>query len=660
MASITPHRRPGLKRQHSVTLRETPRTPESTAPAAAGQRQACKNARVKASMIQGCAPDAGPQAHTQARLQARVDFPEGNADGQGRLVLAFAAPVATLTAHSLAEVPAVLDAAMAAARAGRWVVGWVAYEAAPAFDPALRVRPSGGPLPLAAFAIHAAPATPKMATADDKEFACGPWRMTASRGQACAAIGNLRRRIAAGDFYQVNLTTRLVADFAGSGDALFDALRAAQPAGYCIHLRDAGREILSVSPELFFDWRPDGTLSTRPMKGTAPRHADPAADAAAAQALQASAKERAENLMIVDLLRNDLARIAVTGTVRVPRLFEIDALPTAWQMSSTVQCMTRPGAGLADVFRALFPCGSVTGAPKVAAMAAIAAMEAAPRGAYCGAIGLIRPGGHATFNVGIRTVTLDRAIGRNTGNAECGIGSGIVSDSAPEDEYAEWLVKRRFLLRASAGFELLETLALEDGRYLLLARHLERLAQSAEHFGFVHERARAEASLAAVAAAHPAGRWRVRLLCDRSGAARAEAFALEPTPDEVAVVLAATPITGDAEFLRHKTTERSAYAAFAPPAGVFDTLLRNACGELTEFTRGNVAIDLDGSLVTPPLACGLLPGVLRAELLARGEIVERVVRVEELSRATGLWFINGVRGRVRARLIDAKRPTCRP
>jgi para-aminobenzoate synthetase/4-amino-4-deoxychorismate lyase len=629
-------------------------------------------------------------------VKARIDFPQADADGQ-RLALAFAEPVATLTAHTLAEVPAVLDAAMAEAHASRWVVGWVAYEAAPAFDPALAVRPPAGPLPLAAFAVYVAPDT-SAATDDGQDFRCGPWRMTTPQDQALAAIAELRRRIGAGDFYQVNLTTRLVADFAGDSAALFEALRATQPAGYCLHLRDAAWEILSVSPELFFDWRPDGTLSTRPMKGTAPRHADAGADTAAAAALQASAKERAENLMIVDLLRNDLARVAATGTVRVPRLFELDALPTAWQMSSTVQCATRPGVGLAEVFRALFPCGSVTGAPKVAAMAAIAALEPSPRGAYCGAIGLIRPGGHATFNVGIRTVTIDRRAmpgkdmaafaqgrpkqtrhapkaqtarstlgdtriserselsgtpreGGEGGRAICGVGSGIVFDSAPADEYAEWLIKRRFLLRASAGFELLETLALHDGQYILLERHRERLAHGAAHFGFVHDPAHAMEALDALAAAHPVGNWRVRLLCDRSGAAHAEAFALEPTPDEVAVVFASAPIEGDAEFLLHKTTRREAYAAFAPPPGVFDTLLWNARGELTEFTRGNLVLEIDGALVTPPLACGLLPGVLRAELLARGELVERLVRMDELPRAAGLWFINGVRGRVRARLI---------
>lgn len=576
-------------------------------------------------------------------MRARLDFPDGKG---GRLRLRFAAPQAVLIAKSSPDVPAVLDRAMAAARAGHWVVGFVAYEAAPAFDAALEVRPPAPFLPLAAFAVYAA-AEQGAESATEAGFHCGPWRIATDPPAACAAIDTLRQRIADGEFYQVNLTTRLASDFSGSGSALFASLVAAQPAGYCLHLQDDDWEILSVSPELFFDWRPDGVLTTRPMKGTAPRHGEAARDAAAAAALRASEKERAENLMIVDLLRNDLSRIARLGSVRVPELFALDALPTVWQMSSTVACITRPEVGLAEVFAALFPCGSVTGAPKIAAMAAIAALETAPRGAYCGALGLIRPGGHATFNVGIRTVTLDRQASR----AECGIGSGIVSDSQAEAEYAEWLAKRRFLLRATAGFALLETLALDDGAFVLLEGHLARLSASAEHFGFPCERARVLRHLEALAAAHPVGRWRVRLLLDRQGRLQSEAFPLAPTPQEATVVLASRPIVAEPEFLCHKTTERSAYAPFSPPPGVFDTLLWNARGEITEFTRGNVVVELDGERLTPPVAAGLLPGVLRAELLARGEIVTRHLRIADLARADALWFINSVRGWVRVKLI---------
>lgn len=576
-------------------------------------------------------------------MKARIDFPR--AEG-GRERLDFSAPRAVLSATTPDEVPGVLAAAERQAHAGRWVVGCVAYEAAPAFDVALRVRPAAGPLPLAVFAIHDAP-DQRADDAHAADFSCGPWRMLPSPEGGLAAVGAVQRGIVAGDYYQVNLTARLRAAFAGDGPALFDALRTTQPAGYCAHLDGGAWEVLSVSPELFFDWRPDsGVLTTRPMKGTAPRGADAATDAAAAQALRASAKERAENLMIVDLLRNDLARVAALGTVRVPELFALDALPTAWQMSSTVQCATRPGTSLAEIFRALFPCGSITGAPKVAAMAAIAALEEAPRGAYCGAIGLLRPGGHATFNVGIRSVVIDRTAGR----AECGIGSGIVADSTAAAELDEWRVKRGFLLRATAHFELLETLRLEDGAYPERARHLARMAASAAHFGFAFDRACAAAALDELARRHPAGAWRARLLCDRAGVPRAACHALEAAPAAAAVVLAAGPIEGDAEFFLHKTTERAAYAAFVPPAGVFDTLLWNARGELTEFTRGNVVVELDGRRVTPPVACGLLPGVGRAILLERGAVTERVVRREDLPRATGLWFVNSLRGCLPVRL----------
>jgi para-aminobenzoate synthetase/4-amino-4-deoxychorismate lyase len=277
-------------------------------------------------------------------------------------------------------------------------------------------------------------------------------------------------------------------------------------------------------------------------------------------------------------------------------------------------------------------------------MAAIAEMEPSPRGAYCGAIGVVRPGGYAQFNVAIRTVSL------NGGQACCGIGSGITYDSSPTAEYEEWLVKRRFLLRASAHFQLLETLRLEDGVYWLLPGHLARLGASAQHFGFPCDEATVRRALAATAAAYAAGAWRVRLCLNRQGQPRLETFALESPPSEVPVALGVAPVDSRDEFLQHKTTERVAYRPHEPRAGCFDTLLWNERGEITEFTRGNVVVELDGRRLTPHLACGLLPGVLRADLLARGEIVEAVIRREDLTRATGLWFINSVRGMLPARL----------
>ncbi len=379
-------------------------------------------------------------------MLARFDFAQ---EGGGRFVADFGRPSSLRIAHRVDEVVATLAWAQERAHSGCWVAGFVAYEAAPAFDPAFAVLP-GGSLPLAWFAafpegdfppapdpgaIDRAPAPPgDTATA-------ARWRLATSRRDADAAIAAIRAQIAAGGVYQVNLTTRLQTAWEGDAAAWFDGLRAAQPDGYCAYLDLGSHRIASVSPELFFDWDEDGILTTRPMKGTAPRDSDPDRDAGFARYLRESAKERAENLMIVDLLRSDLGRIARTGSVRVASLFDVAALPTVWQMTSTVRGRTRAGVGLPEVFGALFPCGSVTGAPKVAAMRAIAAHEPGPRGVYCGAVGLLRPGGHATFNVAIRTVAVDVPARR----AECGIGSGITYDSTAAGEWAEWMAKTRFL-----------------------------------------------------------------------------------------------------------------------------------------------------------------------------------------------------------------------
>ncbi|CAG4884204.1 Para-aminobenzoate synthase, aminase component [Georgfuchsia toluolica] len=568
-----------------------------------------------------------------------IDFPD--IDG-GRWRMRFVQPHRLFITHVLDEVPTVIAQAEAAARDEHWVVGFVAYEAAPAFDPALQVKAATAALPLAAFAVYGSYDEALTTDAKDRDsFACGRWSMTASRSAIDAGIADIRAAIGNGDYYQVNYTTRLESKFSGSAAALYAALCEAQPDGYGAYLDGGEWQIASASPELFFDWTPDRTLTTRPMKGTAPR-------TASVDALRDSAKERAENLMIVDLLRNDLARVAETGSVAVTRLFDIEPLPTAWQMTSTVRCKTRTEVTLVDVFRALFPCGSVTGAPKVAAMQAIAELESTPRGVYCGAIGLIRPNGHATFNVAIRTVAVDA----KTGTARCGIGSGITLDSTAAAEYAEWLVKRRFLLHATAAFDLIETLRLEAGHYWLLDRHLRRLQDSAEHFGFDCDVDGIRRKLEGNVRQHSKSAWRVRLLLGRDGSVKLETHALEASPAIVRVALALTPIDSGSETLQHKTSERAIYAPHAPAsADIFDTLLFNERGEVTEFTRGNVVVELDGKRITPPLSCGLLPGVLRAELLASGEVSEAIVMRADLARATRLWFINSVRGELLAQIV---------
>jgi para-aminobenzoate synthetase/4-amino-4-deoxychorismate lyase len=572
---------------------------------------------------------------------ALIAFAGAGPQGQS-LELAFGPPRLLLVARAPGEVRGVLDAAQHHARDGRWCVGFVRYEAAPAFDAALQVHEPDGPL--AWFAVYDA-AEPWPA-GQHGTYAPLQWRSLIERAAFDAQIGRIHQAIADGEVYQVNLTAPLESRFSGDAQALFHALHRAQPGGYAAFIATGhGEQILSVSPELFFDWR-DGRILGRPMKGTAPRGATPEDDAAQSERLLASEKERAENLMIVDLIRNDLSRVAEPFSVQVPALFERRAWPTVWQMTSDVVARTRPGTTLAEVFGALFPCGSVTGAPKVQAMRWIHRLEGRARGVYCGAIGVLQPGGAATFSVGIRTVVL------RGDEARCGIGSGITIDAPADAEWREWQHKRSFLERAAEPFELLQTLRMEQGACPALELHLARLGEAARHFGYRFDEAALRGALQALAAQHPSGAWRVRLLSDAQGRVQAQAFALAATPQPVSVRLAASPLEAPLEFVRFKTTRRGHYEAFAPadPA-LFDTLLWNAAGEVTEFTRGNViALMDDGRRITPPLRCGLLDGVGRALALREGRVAEAVLRVDELGRVRQLWFVNALRGELAAQL----------
>jgi para-aminobenzoate synthetase/4-amino-4-deoxychorismate lyase len=587
------------------------------------------------------------------RPTALIDFRSPDA-GAAPLRLAFGAPRETLRATSLDDVVPLLARVDALARAGAWCVGYLCYEAAGAFDEAFETHaPSDPARPLAAFAVYDAP-LPDPAAFDSDAAATVRWTGGPQRDAFDGVIAEILRAIADGEVYQANATAPLTGTLQGDPLALFAALRRAQPNAYAAYL-DFGTEasaddrILSVSPELFFDWRGDRLLA-RPMKGTAPRGATPAEDAAQAEFLRSAAKERAENLMIVDLLRNDLSRLATPHSVRVPRLFHTEAWPTVWQMSSDVVAATRPGTTLEQVFGALFPCGSITGAPKVQAMRLINALEPEPRGIYCGAIGVVQPGGAATFNVPIRTLAL-RHDGLAT-QVRCGIGSGITADATAAGEWDEWRHKRAFVDRASQAFELLETLRLEDGTFVDVQAHLARMAEAATHFAFASPIESARTALDALRAAHASGCWRVRLLASRAGVARAQAFALAPTPAPVRVRLADRPLAGSTgEFVRFKTTQRAHYDAFAPADdGVFDTLLWNERGELTEFTRGNVALRIDGRWLTPSLSCGLLAGIARARLLREGAIEEAVLTRGDLARAEAVAFFNSLRGWVAAAL----------
>ena len=595
-------------------------------------------------------------------LTALVDFADPHATESAQPAVpigagtrhAFGTPLEVLAAHQLSEVRAVVEAAYAASLAGKWCVGYLAFESAPAFDAAFTVH-TEATQPLAWFAVYdQALPWPAPVAAD----VTVDWQALVARADFEAALARIHAAIGAGDLYQVNYTAQMhgavrnvvAADAATCGPALFAALQRAQPGGYAAYLdTGASGQILSVSPELFFDWR-DGGLLARPMKGTAARGGNPQDDAQRAADLRASPKERAENVMIVDLLRNDMSRVALPHSVQVQRLFHTQALPSVWQMTTDVRARTRPDCTLWDLLAALFPCGSVTGAPKVQAMRMIRALEPEARGVYCGALGVLRPGGAATFNVPIRTVTL-RADASDRVQARCGIGSGITFDAQPQGEWQEWQHKQAFVQRASSPFELLETLRLQDGIAPHRDAHLARMRLAAVHFGMPWDVARVHAVLDALAHKHPAGNWRVRLLLDARGQARCEAFALPTDPPQVRLQLAARPFAqAHSEFTRFKTTRRAHYDAFtSADPGVFDTILWNEDGCLTECTRGNIAVLRDGIWTTPPASCGLLAGVGRARYLAQGRLTEGLVRADELAHAQGLAFINSLRGWIDAR-----------
>ncbi|XAH25792.1 aminodeoxychorismate synthase component I [Xylophilus sp. GW821-FHT01B05] len=573
---------------------------------------------------------------------AFIDF-VGSHAGEPPLRLAFSDCRQVLRADTLAEVRGVLDAAEGAAAAGAWCIGFLRYEAAPAFDAAFAVHPAEGPLAWFAVFDTAAPwpEQPHAGTWEPMD-----WQDSLEREDFDARIARIHQAIVDGESYQINLTSRLYSRFAGDPLALFHALHRAQPGSYAAFIDTGTEQVLSVSPELFFDRRGQQVLA-RPMKGTAPRGATPEDDAAQARHLRTSEKERAENLMIVDLLRNDLSRVAQPFSVRVPALFETRAWPTVWQMTSDVTATLRPGTTLAQLFGAIFPCGSVIGVPKVRATELIRSLEPGPRGVYCGAIGVLRPGGDATFSVAIRTVEV-----RN-GSATCGIGSGVTIDAQADGEWQEWRNKRAFLQRAQAPFDLLETLRLQDGRWPALDEHLARMADAARHFGFPERAAEVRAAAQALATAHAEGLWRVRLLLTAAGQVEAQAFHMEESAVPVNVRLAGAALQpGHPDFVRFKTTWRAHYDQFTPTgAEVFDVLLWNAEGELTEFTRGNVAVCLDGHWLTPPLGAGLLPGIGRAHWLRSGRITETRLTRGDLQRAEGLAFFNSLRGWLPARLV---------
>lgn len=552
------------------------------------------------------------------------------------------------------SVPGVLDAAEAAVAEGKWVAGFVAYEAAPGLDGVLQTVPAQGSrfeeLPAAWFAVF--PDRFPAVEAEHGGYSLDEWVSTIDEAHHSRSVDRIQRHIRHGDTYQVNYTFGMSSRFSGSPLALYRDLIGAQACGYGAFL-DAGRwQIASASPELFFEW--DGnSIVCRPMKGTAARGLLTGDDEARRMALLSSEKDRAENVMIVDMVRNDLGRVAEVGSVETPALFSAEKYDTVWQLTSTVTARTRPGTSLASVFGALFPSASITGAPKVATMEIICDLEQHPRGVYCGTIGFGGPGPDGkpewAFNVAIRTVVVDR----EQGVAHYGTGGGVTIDSTAEGEYREALLKAEVLARRTADFRLLETIRWEPGAGLwLLDRHLNRLMESAWYFDIPIDRSDPEELLEAATAELNSGSV-VRLLVDRIGKTTVEVSELPVAGALVLLAIDDRPIDRLEPLLYHKTTSRGVYEmAAARHPNAHDVVLWNEGGEVTETTICNLAVLIAGEWWTPPVSSGCLPGTYRAELLDQGRLIERVVLLDDLRRAESIARLNSVRGWEPAELAE--------
>jgi para-aminobenzoate synthetase/4-amino-4-deoxychorismate lyase len=563
---------------------------------------------------------------------------------QGQGGLQFTQPANIVVALRADEVATALQAIEAMVNQHRqYAAGFICYEAAAAYD--LAVHAPIPDLPLLWFGLYEKAElindwrsliTPQTVFPADT---VSDWQPAISLADYARAVHRIKDYLAAGHSYQVNYTFPLHASFAGDPWTLFAQLAMAQQAEYAAFINIGRFVIGSASPELFFQL--DGErLTAKPMKGTATRGRTLAEDEAQIAGLRQSEKNRAENLMIVDMIRNDLGRVAQIGSVAVPHLFAVERYPTLLQMTSTVTARTQ--ASVAEILMRMFPCASITGAPKVRTMEIIRELEPYPRGIYTGAIGFIGPNRQARFSVAIRTVLIDQ----HKHQARYSVGSGLVWDSDAVGEYEECRLKARVLTTPRPAFQLLEALLWEpDKGYFLLAEHLVRLAETAIYFGIPLDRPAIEAGLTDLARTlNAAGKIRLRVDLDGRFALEAESLTRGALPQPVRVGLAREPVDSGHLWLYHKTTRREVYAAArASRPDCDEVILWNERGELTEACTANLVLDLAGDGVTPPVMSGLLAGTFRGKLLAQGRIREQVLTRADLDQARGIYLINAVR-----------------
>ncbi|MBU2514228.1 aminodeoxychorismate synthase component I [bacterium] len=563
-------------------------------------------------------------------------------------IVEFKNPIKTFQADNCQQVlPCLEDVESQVKSYGGYAVGYVAYEASPAFDSVLTVHKTGRH-PLLVFGIFEGFRPFSINEHERQDYQFDKWQPNISKETYRDAIATIKHHIAEGDTYQVNYTFVLRSLFKGDTRTLFLDIQDALQAEYAAYLEMENNIICSFSPELFFSLKKDRLVS-KPMKGTAKRGLTIAQDNQNIRELSLCKKNRAENIMIVDMIRNDMGRVAETGTVTVESRFDVEKHPYVLQMTSTVS--SRVNTSLTAIFRSLFPCASITGAPKVRTMEIINRLEREPRGVYTGCIGYYDTEGTARFNVAIRTIRIEKPAGL----AEYAVGSGIVWDSNTDSEYEECLMKADFLSQKPQPFKLFESLLWEaDTGYFLLEEHLKRLSDSADYFGFVFSRQQVLSRLKASENEMPPEGAKVKILMNRKGTIEIEIGTLDGVKtNDLRVGLAREPVNSQNRFLYHKTTIRDVYEqARQSKPDCDDVILWNEREEVTESCRANVVADINGELLTPPVICGLLGGTFREQLIREKIIKEKVITIDDLKKATRIYTINSVRRWMTASLIE--------
>ena len=547
----------------------------------------------------------------------------------------FTQPIKELKTRDLSEVADLLAQVESYQEQGYYVVGYVSYEAAPAFEEKLAVHKA----PLLAeyllyFTVHDRVETSPIPLTYEEIVLPSRWQEETSAENYEKAIAQIHHHLRQGDTYQVNYTVQLKQDLSANPFAIYNRMVVEQEAGYNAYVEHDEMAVISMSPELFFEQN-DRELTTRPMKGTTQRGVTDQEDLAQASWLEQDPKNRSENMMIVDLLRNDMNRISEVGSEHVERLCQVEQYSTVWQMTSTIKSQLRPDVDLVEIFRSLFPCGSITGAPKIATMEIIKNLEPQPRGVYCGTIGLLLPNGRRIFNVAIRTIQLHQE------KAIYGVGGGITWDSTWESEYREVHQKAAVLYRKLARFQLITTGKISQKQLLFEDQHLERLTKASRYFSYPFDPEELRQKIEEECQACDSHQdYRLRITLSKSGEMELSRQILSPlSPSFCKAKLCLQEADLQQAFTYFKTTHRPHLSL-----GKQESIYHNAAGELLETSIGNLVLKIAGKLYTPPIRLGILPGIYRQHLLETGQVEEKVLTVPDLDQAETIYGCNAVRG----------------